>query len=842
MRNKKKLLIDVSHPEETRIAVLKNDQLDSFDLETAAKQQNKGNLYLGRITRVEPSLQAAFVEYGDSRNGFLAFSEIHPDYFRLPAADGNAEAVGKGSPTQSQDEENGDQDPHPGYDRRNDLDEDTDGSDAFPVEDYTDYVQADDGDDREIVDPDDFDELAEDQENVGEVSDGSGEDEEGAAGRSSDRSGGSQGGRGPRGGRQRSRRVRNDDEVVAYRNMRQRYKIQEVIHRKQIVLVQVLKEERGGKGAALTTFISLAGRYCVLMPNTSGGGGVSRKVSSLQDRQSLRETLDLLQPPSGMSVIVRTAGAGRDPRDIERDYDYLTNLWDRIRERTLASRAPSMVYEDSNPVRKAIRDLYDPDMEEVLIHGEEAYEDAYSFMGQIMPGNEDKIRLFKPGAQGSLFRKYRIEEQLGDIHQPQIMLPSGGSIVVQQTEALVSIDVNSGKHTGERHIEETAYSTNMEASDAIAKQLRLRDLAGLVVIDFIDMEDPRNDQTVERRLRDALRSDRARIQMGKISQFGLLELSRQRLRPSVMESMSEPCPLCRGNGLVPSCISHALGLLRQLEDRMRTRSEPGNILVTATQEIIAYLLHEKQAWVSEIEKTFGHRVVFSVDPSLAIATPPFTVLHLGVDANEFREDSRDQQFERGRRDSNRGYGRGRDGGRGRGSDRGRYDDRNDRSDSYQADSRNDRNGRDDRSERNDRGYSNSRNYRGDRNHRNQSSGRVEHYDPQAGSADGEREIQAVGGDTGRSGRSGRSDRSGRGRDAGSEQETSEDRRGRDGQRRRRTHRMGESRRGGSGRSNRPQSDRRRDSSQGGKVGSGSSNLQAKDAGKKSGWLSRIFGS
>ncbi len=474
----KRMLIDASQPEETRVVVINDQQqLVEFDFETTTKKQLKGNIYLAKVTRVEPSLQAAFVDYGGERHGFLAFSEIHPDYYQVPQADRK-------------------------------LLEEASRLDADPA----------DADDDEQGDGDALDEEA--SEVFAEQA------------------------------RRRARLLRS-------------YKIQEVVKRRQILLVQVVKEERGNKGAALTTYLSLAGRYCVLMPNTGRGGGISRKIDNATDRSRLKEIARGLEVPEGMGLIIRTAGQERNKLEIRRDYEYLLRLWNDIRELTLESIAPCTIHEESSLVKRAVRDLYGADVEEILVEGDEGYRAARKVMSMLMPSRVRRIKPYKE--ELPLFMHYRVEDQLDALYSPVVQLRSGGSIVIHTTEALTAIDVNSGRSTRERNIEETALKTNLEAADAAARQLRLRDLAGLVVVDFIDMVEARNQKAVERRLRDGLKSDRARVQFGRISAFGLLELSRQRLRPSLQELSTQACPVCAGSGVVRSVESAALRALRGIE-------------------------------------------------------------------------------------------------------------------------------------------------------------------------------------------------------------------------------------------------------------------------------------
>ncbi|GAA0583960.1 hypothetical protein GCM10009099_22100 [Caenispirillum bisanense] len=526
----KRMLIDATHSEETRVVVVNGTRLESFDVETSTKKQNKGNIYLAKIVRVEPSLQAAFVDYGGGRHGFLAFSEIHPDYYQIPVADRQALIAEQ---------------------------------QAEAAREAAEQEAADNGEDVETL--------------------GGDESEEEPATRT------------------RQRSIRN-------------YKIQEVIKRRQIMLVQVVKEERGNKGAALTTYISLAGRYCVLMPNTARGGGVSRKITSAIDRRRLKAIMSDLDVPGGMAVILRTAGAERNKTEIKRDYDYLIRTWNQIRETTLASRAPALIHEEASLIRRAIRDVYSADLEEVLVEGEEGYRLAKDFMKTLTPSHAKKVQRYRDPIM-PLFHRYQVDSQLDAMHSPVVQLRSGGYIVINQTEALVAIDVNSGRATKERHIEETALKTNLEAAEEIARQLRLRDLAGLIVIDFIDMEESRNNASVEKRLKEALKSDRARIQMGRISAFGLLELSRQRLRPSLMETSFTACPHCGGTGMIRSTESTSVHILRIIEEEgVRQRST--EVTVTVHPTVALYILNYKRQALEDIERRYGIKVYIQGDESL----------------------------------------------------------------------------------------------------------------------------------------------------------------------------------------------------------------------------------
>jgi ribonuclease E len=611
----KRMLIDGAHSEEVRVVVTQGNRLDEYDIETSFKKQIKGNIYLAKVTRVEPSLQAAFVDFGGNRHGFLAFSEIHPDYYQIPMEDRQAlieeqEALEMkaraarehledidGEFDEDEDESDArseDAEPEAEEDEAHDAeetsasgdDEDSSEDDEAPDEDfsenaYSSAAKADDGeeasDEGEDHDERDPDPVAADPD-VAEALEAA----ESAA---------------PR----RTRSMR-------------RYKIQEVIKRRQILLVQVVKEERGNKGAALTTYISLAGRYCVLMPNSSRGGGISRKITNAKERRKLRDTLNALDIPQGMGVIIRTAGLERSKAEIRRDFEYLIRAWDEVREVTLESTAPDLVYEEGNIIKRAIRDVYSKDIDEILIEGNDTYQTAKKFMRLMMPSHAKRVQPYRD-EQIPLYQRFQIEQQLDAMHNPEVQLKSGGYIVINPTEALVAIDVNSGKSTRERNIEETALKTNIEAADEVARQLRLRDLAGLIVIDFIDMEDGRNVRKVERRLRDAMKVDRARLQIGHISNFGLLELSRQRLRPSLLETSSQVCPHCRGTGNILSTESMAMRVLRAIEEEgIRMRSS--EITVGVPLEVVLYILNYKRSTLVELEERYGFRVLLEGDDSV----------------------------------------------------------------------------------------------------------------------------------------------------------------------------------------------------------------------------------
>ena len=574
-----RMLIDARHREETRVAVTKGNRIEEFDFESAEHKQLKGNIYLAKVTRVEPSLQAAFVEYGGNRHGFLAFSEIHPDYYQIPKEDRDAllreeaehaaEAAMRAE--EDLDELEGDVAEVEGH-------EDENGDAPAPV------TVGEDGD-----------------EDAGEGDgESQGDDGDDAEDAKDDRRGRGRGrGRGRKG---RGRGRRDDDNGESRMSLRRRYKIQDVIRRRQVMLVQVVKEERGNKGAALTTYLSLAGRYCVLMPNTMHGGGISRKISNGADRRKLKAIIDEMNLPPSMGCIVRTAGMSRTKTEIKRDFDYLARLWDEIRENTLGSSAPALIHSDSDLVKRAIRDIYHRDIEEVLVEGEEGYKAAKQFMKLLMPSHARRVKQYADPV--SLYQRYGVEDQLAGMLNPVVQLKSGGYLVINPTEALVSIDINSGRSTREHNIEQTALSTNLEAAHEIARQLRLRDMAGLVVIDFIDMDHGSNVRKVERAMKEALKNDRARIQIGRISGFGLMEMSRQRLRTGVLEASTRPCPHCEGTGLVRTASSAGLSALRLIEEES-ARGKGSKIILRASQEATFYLLNEKRRELREIEELYG---------------------------------------------------------------------------------------------------------------------------------------------------------------------------------------------------------------------------------------------
>ena len=596
-----RMLIDARHTEETRVAVLKGNRIEEFDFESAEHKQIKGNIYLAKVTRVEPSLQAAFVDFGGNRHGFLAFSEIHPDYYQIPQADRErllaeeAEAAEEEARLRAEEEEKGNL-PGDEYDA-----DDEDSAEAL-VEEI-----AEDG--LEEIDTSEKDEVATIEEGHLDDDDSDDDDEDSDEDESSDGKGGKDRGRRGRGRRQgkgQKSRAKEVDEVRAKRQaLRRRYKIQDVIQRRQVLLVQVVKEERGNKGAALTTYLSLAGRYTVLMPNSSHGGGISRKISSASDRKRLKQIVSDLKLPKTMGLIVRTAGLSRTKTEVKRDFDYLARLWDEIREKTLASSAPTLIHSDSDLIKRAIRDIYNKEIEEVVVEGEDGYKSAKQFMKLLMPSHARRVKAYSDPVP--LFQRYGAEDQLRAMYDPVVQLKSGGYLVINPTEALVSIDINSGRSTKEHGIEQTATATNLEAAKEIARQLRLRDMAGLVVIDFIDMEYNSNVRKVERAMKDALKHDRARIQVGRISGFGLMEMSRQRLRTGVLEATTRECPHCDGTGLVRTASSAGLSALRLIEDEA-AKGRGTLITLAASTEAAVYLLNEKRADLVEIEERYGVKV------------------------------------------------------------------------------------------------------------------------------------------------------------------------------------------------------------------------------------------
>jgi ribonuclease E len=584
---KTRMLIDARHREETRVAVVTGNTIEEFDFESAEHKQLKGNIYLAKVTRVEPSLQAAFVDYGGNRHGFLAFSEIHPDYYQIPKEDRERllaeEAAAAAEEAALREQEEAEED-EPSDIMRSDARDDED-ADFIEVEsdDRIDTIDMSEGEE-----PD----LEGNGDDEGEASAADGEE-----GDRRDRRGRRRRGRGGK-----ANAPKASDEVRAKRmNLRRRYKIQDVIHRRQVLLVQVVKEERGNKGAALTSYLSLAGRYCVLMPNTSHGGGISRKISSAADRKRLKSIISDLSLPATMGCIIRTAGLARTKPEIKRDFDYLARLWDEIRERTLKGSAPMLIHSDSDLVKRAIRDIYNKDIDDVLVEGADGYKAAKDFMKLLMPSHAKRVQHYADPV--SLFQRHGVEDQLNAMYNPVVQLKSGGYIVINPTEALVSIDINSGRSTKEYGIEQTALSTNLEAAREIARQLRLRDMAGLVVIDFIDMDHHSNARKVERAMKEALKNDRARIQVGRISSFGLMEMSRQRLRTGVLEASTRQCPHCEGTGLVRTASSSALSALRLIEEEA-ARGHGSQISLLASQEATIYILNNKRIELAEIEDRY----------------------------------------------------------------------------------------------------------------------------------------------------------------------------------------------------------------------------------------------
>ena len=632
----KKMLIDATHAEETRVVVVDGTRVEEFDFESAARRQLAGNIYLAKVTRVEPSLQAAFVEYGGNRHGFLAFSEIHPDYYQIPVADRQALLAEERAYAQSQrDEDDGDGEPSErrgsGNGRRRgsrpaaavpDLvtsrspgDGDLTGAEISGMEMID--LEAGNGDSSAADGLEGLSPMVLVEETPVETPLSRADDDE--AGAVEDRG--------------NLDVVEKDDtiETVATEDdsedvrptrkpRARRYKIQEVIKVRQIMLVQVVKEERGNKGAALTTYLSLAGRYCVLMPNTARGGGISRKITNAADRKKLKEIATEIDVPDGAGLIIRTAGSQRTRSEIKRDYEYLQRLWEQIRELTLKSIAPAKIYEEGDLIKRSIRDLYSKEIDEVLVEGEAGFRSARDFMKMIMPSHAKNVKLYADTMP--LFARYQVEGYLASMFNPVVQLPSGGYIVIGVTEALVAIDVNSGRATKEGSIEQTALKTNLEAADEVARQLRLRDLAGLIVVDFIDMDERKNNASVEKRFKDRLKTDRARIQVGRISGFGLLEMSRQRLRPGMLEATTQPCPHCHGTGLLRSDESVALSILRQLEEEgVRGRSR--EVLLKVPVGIMNFLMNHKREHIAGIERRYA--MAIRIEGDLSLVSPDFTL-------------------------------------------------------------------------------------------------------------------------------------------------------------------------------------------------------------------------
>uniref|UniRef100_UPI001CD529B0 Rne/Rng family ribonuclease n=1 Tax=Xinfangfangia pollutisoli TaxID=2865960 RepID=UPI001CD529B0 len=615
----KKMLIDATHAEETRVVVVDGNKVEEFDFETVNKRQLAGNIYLAKVTRVEPSLQAAFVDYGGNRHGFLAFAEIHPDYYQIPKADREALiAEERAMARAEEEEENRSRRRRPARPK--------------PAAVEADAVVAQGPSEMDVVD-------LEDDAAEAPVSAEAPSTPEAAAdhdhdhGHDHDHDHAGENGNGDAPYRAMDHASDTDDEIESVaeedvaeeisqprRPKARRYKIQEVVRVRQIMLVQVVKEERGNKGAALTTYLSLAGRYCVLMPNTARGGGISRKITNAVDRKKLKEIAGEMEVPEGAGLIIRTAGAKRTKAEIKRDYEYLMRLWEQIRDLTLKSIAPAAIYEEGNLIKRSIRDLYSREIDEVLVEGEAGYRTAKDFMKMIMPSHAKLVRRYDEAMP--LFARYQVESYLGGMFNPVVQLKSGGYIVIGVTEALVAIDVNSGRATKEGSIEDTALKTNLEAAEEISRQLRLRDLAGLIVIDFIDMEERKNNAAVEKRLKEKLKTDRARIQVGRISGFGLMEMSRQRLRPGMLESTTQPCPHCHGTGLIRSDDSMALTILRALEEE-GTRKRSKEVLLKAPVGIVNFLFNHKREHIALIEARYGMAVRIESDPTLV--SPDYSI-------------------------------------------------------------------------------------------------------------------------------------------------------------------------------------------------------------------------
>ncbi|MGB4317378.1 MAG: Rne/Rng family ribonuclease [Planktomarina temperata] len=640
----KKMLIDATHAEETRVVVVDGNKVEEFDFESQNKRQIAGNIYLAKVTRVEPSLQAAFVDYGGNRHGFLAFSEIHPDYYQIPVADREALMAEEKAYAEAMAAEAEQEAQKPKRTRKRRAKPAAQHS-ADPIE--TRDVTAVDGvvDGMETIDlsadeegqaaapllEDDLSEAAPDAEDANDTAEVAPESEPASAG--------SEEGGEPEAALDTAEDPDQEDEDQAddgiesvaqeddsedVRPVRKprprRYKIQEVIKVRQIMLIQVVKEERGNKGAALTTYLSLAGRYCVLMPNTARGGGISRKITNAADRKKLKEIATTIVVPEGAGLIVRTAGAKRTKTEIKRDYEYLQRMWEQIRELTLKSSAPSAIYEEGDLIKRSIRDLYNRDIDEVLVEGAAGYRNAKDTMKMIMPSHAKNVKHYMDSMP--LFARFQVETFMDGMFNPTVQLKSGGYLVIGITEALVAIDVNSGRATKEGSIEQTALNTNLEAAEEVARQLRLRDLAGLIVIDFIDMDERRNNIAVEKRMKDKLQSDRARIQVGRISGFGLMEMSRQRLRPGMLEASTQPCAHCHGTGLIRSQDSLGLTILRELEEEGgRARSK--EVLIKAPISIANFLINQKREHISQIEQRHGMAVRIEADPFLI--SPDYTI-------------------------------------------------------------------------------------------------------------------------------------------------------------------------------------------------------------------------
>ncbi len=644
----KKMLIDATHAEETRVVVVDGNKVEEFDFESENKRQLAGNIYLAKVTRVEPSLQAAFVDYGGNRHGFLAFSEIHPDYYQIPVADREAllEEERAYAETMRAREEEAEKPRRRRSRGRSAAKAETTKSDDAVVTDESagsqisgmetidlghDALNPDEGmSPMETVDETPVEEPLEDQDGQADTAEAAAEhsEEEAHHADAAHEDHDEDEARDPKADAaakdETIESVADEDDSEDIRPVRKprprRYKIQEVIKVRQILLVQVVKEERGNKGAALTTYLSLAGRYCVLMPNTARGGGISRKITNAVDRKKLKEIAGEIDVPAGAGLIVRTAGAKRTKSEIKRDYEYLQRMWEQIRELTLKSIAPAKIYEEGDLIKRSIRDLYNREIDEVLVEGERGYRIAKDFMKMIMPSHAKNVKHYADAMP--LFARHQVESYLSGMFNPTVQLRSGGYIVIGVTEALVAIDVNSGRATKEGSIEETALKTNLEAAEEVARQLRLRDLAGLIVIDFIDMDERRNNASVEKRMKDKLKTDRARIQVGRISGFGLMEMSRQRLRPGMIEATTQPCPACHGTGLIRSDDNLALSILRQIEEEgVRRRSR--EVLVKCPVGIANFIMNQKREHVVQIETRYGLSVRIEGDPMLI--SPDFAI-------------------------------------------------------------------------------------------------------------------------------------------------------------------------------------------------------------------------
>ena len=648
----KKMLIDATHAEETRVVVVDGNKVEEFDFETENRRQLAGNIYLAKVTRVEPSLQAAFVDYGGNRHGFLAFNEIHPDYYQIPVADREALMEEERAYVEAQRalDEDDEGKPKRGRSSRSraaraktddavetrEVEGDVSGMETIDLGDSEGDDTAEGLSPMELVGETPVEEPSEDEAEAVEAQAETEEaeaveaDADAEAEADADAEDEAPRGRSRRGKKDAAEKdesiesVADEDEEEDIRPVRKprprRYKIQEVVKVRQIMLVQVFKEERGNKGAALTTYLSLAGRYCVLMPNTARGGGISRKITNPADRKKLKEIATEIEVPKGAGLIVRTAGAKRTKTEIKRDYEYLQRLWEQIRELTLKSTAPAKIYEEGDLIKRSIRDLYSREIDEVLVEGERGYRIAKDFMKMIMPSHSKNVQRYEDNLP--LFARFQVESYLAGMFNPTVQLKSGGYIVIGVTEALVAVDVNSGRATKEGSIEETALKTNLEAADEVARQLRLRDLAGLIVIDFIDMDERRNNASVEKRMKDRLKSDRARIQVGRISGFGLMEMSRQRLRPGMIEATTQPCSSCHGTGLIRSDDNLALSVLRQIEEE-GTRRRSREVLVKCPVGIANFLMNQKREHVAQIEARYGMSVRIEGDPSLI--SPDFTL-------------------------------------------------------------------------------------------------------------------------------------------------------------------------------------------------------------------------